>query len=182
MKGEPEGSRDPAEARFAGPWLIPDRDYLSFVGRLFAGAERRCLASLFLVDGAPWRDREFVMDGILVALAEASWRGVDARLLVGGSRSSAMMLQVAEAARKRARILRVPCRWLTSIPKLAGHAKVVIADNHVLVGSHNWSSRPFEREAPDSVCVSSVSLSHLLDKRFRQQWQTAGEEAALATV
>jgi hypothetical protein len=34
----PEATRDPVETRFAGPWLIPDRDYLSFVGRLFAAA------------------------------------------------------------------------------------------------------------------------------------------------
>src|SRR4029077_20631077 len=52
VKGEIEGAKDPVEARFAGPWLIPDGDYLSFVGRLFAGAGRRCLASLFLVSGA----------------------------------------------------------------------------------------------------------------------------------
>jgi phosphatidylserine/phosphatidylglycerophosphate/cardiolipin synthase-like enzyme len=179
VKGETEGGNDAVETRFAGPWLIPDGDYLSFVGRLFAGAGRRCLASLFLVSGAPWRDREFVMDGLLLALAEATWRGVDARLLVGGARSNAMMVQMAEAARKRARVLRVPCRWITSIPKVAGHSKVVIADDHVLVGSHNWSNAGLDGQT-DSVCVTSGSLARMLDKRFRQQWQSAGEDSLLA--
>jgi phosphatidylserine/phosphatidylglycerophosphate/cardiolipin synthase-like enzyme len=116
------------------------------------------------------------MDGLLLALVEARWRGVDARLLVGGSRSSPSMIQMAEAARKRARVLRVPCRWLTAIPKLAGHAKVVIADNHVLVGSHSWTNGGADAQA-DSVCVASSSLAHRLEKRFEQQWLVAGQES-----
>ena len=91
------------ETRFAGPWLIPDRDYLSFVGRLFAAAERRCLVSVFLVS-APWRDRDLVMETLLVELADAGARGVDARLLVGGAGSNTLMAQLAEMARKRTRI------------------------------------------------------------------------------
>ena len=117
MTGIPEAARDPVETRFAGPWLIPDRDYLSFVGRLFAAAERRCLVSVFLVS-APWRDRELVMETLLVELAEASARGVDARLLVGGAESNTMMVQLAEAARKRASELAVPCRSISSIPRV----------------------------------------------------------------
>jgi phosphatidylserine/phosphatidylglycerophosphate/cardiolipin synthase-like enzyme len=178
LKAATEASTDvePIEVRFAGPWLIPDAEYLGFVRRLFSDAKRLCFASLFLVGESPWRAREFVMDGLLLALVEARWRGVDARLLVGGSRSSPAMIQMAEAARKRARVLRVPCRWLTNIPKLAGHAKVVIADSHVLVGSHNWTNGGVDAQS-DSVCVASTSLALRLEKRFEQQWQVAGQEA-----
>jgi phosphatidylserine/phosphatidylglycerophosphate/cardiolipin synthase-like enzyme len=171
---ESDNDLEPIEVRFAGPWLIPDAEYLAFVRRLFSDATRRCFASLFLVGESPWRAGEFIMDGLLLALVEARWRGVDARLLVGGSRASPGMMQMAEAARKRARVLRVPCRWLTSIPKVAGHAKVVIADNHVLVGSHNWTGGASGQA--DSVCVASPTLAHRLDKRFEQQWREAGEE------
>ncbi len=107
MTGIPEAARDPVETRFAGPWLIPDRDYLSFVARLFAAAERRCLVSVFLVS-APWRDRELVMETLLVELADASARGVDARLLVGGAQSNTMMVQLAEAARQARAAARRP--------------------------------------------------------------------------
>jgi hypothetical protein len=162
----------PVETRFAGPWLIPDRDYLSFVSRLFAVAERRCLVSVFLVS-APWRERERVMNGLLHELAAATRRGIDARLLVGGAQSNPLMVQLAEAARTRARALHVPCRWITSIPRVAGHSKVVICDDNVLVGSHNWSESG--RDDPgDSVYVTSGSLGRLLDRRFRQQWVSAG--------
>ena len=174
MKAASEPQREPVEVRFAGPWLIPDAEYLAFVRRLFSDAKQRCFASLFLVGEGSWRAREFDMDGLLLALVEARWRGVDARLLVGGARTSPAMIQMAEAARKRARVLRVPCRWLTSIPKVAGHAKVVIADNHVLVGSHNWTDGGFNGKS-DSVCVASTSLAHRLEKRFEQQWDEAGQ-------
>jgi phosphatidylserine/phosphatidylglycerophosphate/cardiolipin synthase-like enzyme len=181
LKRDTDGGPGPAEVRFAGPWIIPDGEYLTFVRRLFAESRRRCLASLFLVGDAPWRDREFVMDGLLLSLAQARWRGADARLLVGGARSNPMMVQMAEAARKRAGILRVPCRWLTDIPKLAGHAKVVIADDYVVVGSHNWMTGPTAaKPAQDSVCVSSTSLAHRLERRFGEQWQAAGDPTSLA--
>jgi hypothetical protein len=175
VTGIPEAARDPVEARFAGPWLIPDRDYLSFVARLFAAAERRCLVSVFLVS-APWRDRELVMEALLVELADAAARGVDARLLVGGAESNNMMVQLAEAARKRAWQLDVPCRSITSIPRVAGHSKVVISDDNVLVGSHRWSESgggSSDDEHTDSVYVTSGSLARTLDKRFRQQWLSA---------
>jgi hypothetical protein len=168
----PGAARDPVETRFAGPWLIPDRDYLSFVGRLFAAAERRCLVSVFLVS-APWRDRDIVMETLLVELAEASARGVDARLLVGGSDSNAMMVELAGAARRRAWELDVPCRSLSNIPKVAGHSKLVISDDNVLVGSHSWSETGGGDEHTDSVYVTSGSLARVLDKRFRQQWLSA---------
>ena len=179
MKALSEPQREPVEVRFAGPWLIPDAEYLGFVRRLFSDAKRRCFASLFLTGVGSWRAREFDMDGLLLALVEARWRGVDARLLVGGARTSPAMIQMAEAARKRARVLRVPCRWLTSIPKVAGHAKVVIADDHVLVGSHNWTDGGFNGKS-DSVCVASASLAHRLEKRFEQQWAEAGQEDGIA--
>ena len=163
---------DPAEARFAGPWLIADRGYLSFVRRLFAAAQRRCLVSLFLVS-APWRDQERILEGLLLELAEASWRGVDARLLVGVAESNATMVQVADAARGRAEVLGVPSRWIRSMPKVAGHSRVVISDDNVLVGSHNWSASS-EPGQPDNVYVVSGSLARTLDKRFGQQWIQAG--------
>jgi hypothetical protein len=164
---------DSVETRFAGPWLIPDRDYLSFVRRLFAGTQRRCLVSLFLVS-APSRDRELVMEGVLRELAEVSWRGVDARLLVGGARSRPLMVELADAARKHARALRVPCRWLTDVPRVAGHSMVVISDDDIVVGSQPWSGTGRDGQT-DSVYVTSGSLARALDRRFREQWIQAGE-------
>lgn len=167
---------DPVETRFAGPWLIPDRDYLSFVGMLFAAAERRCLVSLYLV--APSRDREFFVSGLLMELAEANRRGVDARVIVGGAQASRTMLDLADAAQQRARLLNVPCRLLADIPRVAGHSTVVICDDEVVVGSQSWSGTGRNGQT-DSVYVTSGSLARALDKRFQQQWTSAVGAAPL---
>jgi phosphatidylserine/phosphatidylglycerophosphate/cardiolipin synthase-like enzyme len=168
-------STEPGDAGggFAGPWLIPDQDYLGFIERLFASAERRCLASLFVVGAAPWRDRQALAEGLLRELAEARWRGVDARLLVGGSPDNTMGAELAREAERRANVLRVPCRWLTRTPQLANHARVVVADDHVLVGTHGWLERAAAEQAKDSVCVTSTSLARQLTDRFNNQWRTA---------
>ena len=174
MKAEVEAAEPPETgAYFAGPWLIPDRDYLGFIERLFASAERRCLASLFVMGSAPWRDREALMEGLLRELSEARWRGVDARLLVGGSPDNEMSAEMARAAEKRAGVVRVPCRWLTRTPQLANHARVVVADDHVVVGTHGWLERAANDQGKDSVCVTSVSLARQLTDRFAQQWRSA---------
>lgn len=167
---------EPAEAEFAGPWLVADRGYLAFVERLFATARHRCLVSLFMVS-APWRDQERILEGLLLELARASRRGVDARLLVGAGPSNAQMIEVAAAVWSRGAALGVPSRWVSSIPKVAGHSRVVIADDNVLVGSHNWSE-PSAPGQPDNVFVVSRSLARRLDRRFGEQWIQAGADAS----
>jgi hypothetical protein len=57
---------------------------------------------------------------------------------------------------------------------VAGHSKVIISDDNVLVGSHRWSQSGGGDEHTDSVYVTSGSLARMLDKRFRQQWLSAG--------
>jgi phospholipase D-like protein len=169
------GQSETQDTGLAGPWLIPEQRYLPVVTQLFAAARRRCLVSLFIVGGEPWHDRDRLVDGLLVALADAAWRGVDARLLVGGG-ASATMVQLAESAQRRARTLAVPCRWLTDVPRLGGHARVLIADDHVLVGSSDPSLRAY-REPRESVCIVAASLADQLSRRFDGQWLNAEEEA-----
>jgi hypothetical protein len=168
---------EPAEAEFAGPWLVADRGYSSFVGRLFAAAQRRCLVSLFLVS-APWRDQERILEGLLLELARASRRGVDARLLVGAAPTRGETIRVAEAARGRAQMLGVPSRWLSSVPIVAGHSRVVVSDDNVLVGSQDGSGSSTPRPGPgqpDNVFVVSGSLARALERRFGQQWTLAAD-------
>jgi hypothetical protein len=170
VKAESNQAYDAVETRFAGPWLIPDPEYLSFVERLFADAGRRCLVSIFLVGNAPGRDQEPLVAGVLRSLASALRRGVDARLLIGGPAASEPVARLAAAAKKRAAALHVPCRWATEIPKVGGSAKVIISDEYVLVGSQPWSGTPANEPGQDAVCVSSTSLSRRLTDRFENQW------------
>jgi phosphatidylserine/phosphatidylglycerophosphate/cardiolipin synthase-like enzyme len=158
---------------------VPDEQYGPVCRDLIRAARRRCLCSVFIVDTWPWRDNDLVIDALLIDLASTAWRGADVRLLIGGSRSNLQLAEVAAAARARARELGIACRWLTSVPGRRGsHVKLVIADDDVLTGSHNWSSGAFEGQTQDSVHVRSAALAAYLADTFEQQWRRTPAEAA----
>ena len=157
--------------------LVPDQAYEPVLRGLIDTALHRCLCSVFIVDASPVRDRLLRVDAVLRALAAAQWRGVDARLLVGGSRGNLDIAETADAARARARELGVPCRCAMSAPRRGTHVKLVIADDRVLTGSHNWSGGAFQDQVQDSVLVDSPDLSAYLTAVFEGQWRRAGGEA-----
>jgi phosphatidylserine/phosphatidylglycerophosphate/cardiolipin synthase-like enzyme len=109
------------------------------------------------------------------ALADASWRGVDVRVVVGGSRDNYQIAAIAAAARAVLADAGVPTRWLSARPGRGSHAKLIISDDFVLTGSHNWSPGAFDgSQVQDSVVVSSPSLAGALHMHvFEPQWLTA---------
>ena len=153
--------------------LVPDASYPGELRALIQNAQRTCLCSIFLVDLSPLRDRALVVDAMLRDLADANWRGVDVRLLVGGSRENIEIAETADVARARALQLGIPCKWATSTPTRGSHAKFVVADDQVLTGSHNWSIGAFTNQTQDSVVVTSRDLAAYLAGLFERQWAAA---------
>jgi phosphatidylserine/phosphatidylglycerophosphate/cardiolipin synthase-like enzyme len=142
---------------------------------LLAHAVQHLWCSLFIVDLLPLRDKKLGVDGILQELDAAVWRGVDTRLLVGGSRTNFTIAHIAELARARALELGVPCRWLTSKNVRGSHMKLVIADEYVLTGSHNWSAGAFGgRQTQDSILIASADFAAYASRVFARQWARAG--------
>jgi phosphatidylserine/phosphatidylglycerophosphate/cardiolipin synthase-like enzyme len=174
-----DGALAPIGIGQAAGRLVPDEAYLPFLAEMVNGARRRCLATVFIVDASSGSDSALLVDGLLLAFAEAAWRGVDARLVIGGSRTNRKMIEMAETARKRAGSLALPCRWLTSAANRGSHAKLVIADDRVLVGSHNWSAGAFTGQTQDSVCVSSPALARVLGDQFEGQWRKADNRVSV---
>jgi phosphatidylserine/phosphatidylglycerophosphate/cardiolipin synthase-like enzyme len=158
--------------------LVADGDYLPALHALIAGAVHRVLGSLFIVDLSPARDRDLAVDAVLNALEDARWRGADVRLLLGGSRTNFDIAQLAELARARAHRGGIPCRWLTSRDVRGSHLKLVIGDDTVLTGSHNWSAGAFSgRETQDSLLIGSPDFAAYAERLFARQWARAGESA-----
>jgi len=153
--------------------LIPDATYPDALLGLIANARHTCLCSIFLVDVSPLADREMRVDAILRELAAARWRGVDVRLLIGGSRDNINIAEASDVARARALQLGIDCRWATSTPIRGSHAKFVIIDDAVLTGSHNWTSGAFSGQTQDSVLVQSADLAASLALQFERQWAAA---------
>jgi|GEM_PF-2477186 len=153
--------------------LVSDGAYHRVARGMIERSRRHCLCSLFIVDASPAMDRDLLVYDLLVCLEEAAWRGVDTRLLIGGSRDNLEIAELSYAARKTAARLGIPCRWLTSSDVRGSHAKLVICDDQVLLGSHNWSGGAFTSQTQDSVHVVSADLAAVLANEFELQWTRA---------
>jgi phosphatidylserine/phosphatidylglycerophosphate/cardiolipin synthase-like enzyme len=160
--------------------LVPDVEYLRVMQTLAASARELLWCSVFLIELTPMVDPDLLVPGVLRALASARWRGVDVRLLIGGSRTNLEIAEDAATALKVARRLGLPARWIQSSPVRGSHIKLVIADDYVLTGSHNWSPGAFGSETQDSVLAHSPDLAAYLGELFVKQWQRAGNKKGAA--
>jgi phosphatidylserine/phosphatidylglycerophosphate/cardiolipin synthase-like enzyme len=149
--------------------LVSDRRYARIAAEMIERARRRVWASIFLVDFAH-PDPGLTVLNVLHEMAAARWRGADTRLLIGGSRTNVEMAEGSATALAVARRLQLPSRWLTSRATRGSHAKYIVADDEVLMGSHNWSPSAFRHSTQDSVFVNSPQLAAYLADAFAAQW------------
>jgi len=156
--------------------MVHDGLYHPTVVRLLRSSESRCHCSVFIVDHDLRADVELRVDSVLVELAGAAWRGVDVKLLIGGSRRNRQIRDAAMLAWVRARELGIDARLAAASKHNDSHAKLVVTDRHVLVGSHNWSRGMFGAETQDSVLLESAALAAALDTYFTGCWQKAARD------
>jgi phosphatidylserine/phosphatidylglycerophosphate/cardiolipin synthase-like enzyme len=156
-----------------GVQLLPDDTYVDALTTAVLRAYRRVLCSIFIVDLSPGRDSSLKVDSMLIELSAAKWRGADVRLIVGGSRTNFDIAQLAISARARAQSLQIPCRALMASPVRGSHVKMVLADDKVFLGSHNWSPGAFSRQTQDSVALESSGMAAVMAGRFEMQWNRA---------
>ena len=154
--------------------LVPDAEYASIAGAILQRAWHRALCSIFIVDADPARDPDLRVESLLYELECCVWRGVDTRLLIGGSHENLEIAQTAFTAVRLARQHHVPARWLSRVGGTRGsHVKLVVADDNVLIGSHNWSGGAFSGQIQDSTVVTSAPLAARLASFFSSQWSRA---------
>lgn len=155
--------------------LVSDGEYYVTLRGLIAQASTCCYASVFIVDLNAHHDPDARVLRLLQALQGAGWRGVDVRLLIGGSQSNLAIDEASHIARHVALSLGIDCRLLSGDEDRRGsHAKVVTVDDIVLSGSHNWSSGAFSGQVQDSLLVESRPLAAYMRAAFEEQWSRAG--------
>ena len=72
-----------------------DGDYFENVLQVIRSAHLRCYSSMFIVDYALDDQAEFRIDHILLEMSSANWRGVDTKLIIGGSRTNSRILSLS---------------------------------------------------------------------------------------
>jgi phosphatidylserine/phosphatidylglycerophosphate/cardiolipin synthase-like enzyme len=150
--------------------LVSDRRYPRILRGMVQRARQRVWASVFIVDVDPATDPGHKVLDVLHELAAARWRRADVRLIVSGSRDNLEIAQAAATAVAVARRLKLPTRWLGARERRGSHAKYVIADDEVMLGSHNWSATAFLGSVQDSAWLRSPSLAAYLSALFAAQW------------
>ena len=165
----------PADVR-----LVPDGAYADEALGMARRAVERVWCSVFIVDLASAGDPSLRVFRILQELAAARWRGVDVRLLLGGSRTTFDIAAATASAWAVAHRTGVPTRWATRFDRRGSHVKCVLADDEVLTGSHNWSPGALGGHIQDSVWLASPELAAVLADEFLAQWGRSRDRPARA--
>jgi hypothetical protein len=165
----------PVGVRSASVSLVSDDGYYDSVRQLFEHATKCCLASVFIVDLNAHDDPDIKILQLLRALQDATWRGVEVKLLVGGSRENLAIAEACHIARDFAVSLDIDSRLLTSEERRGSHTKLVTVDDYVLSGSHNWSLSALSGQIQDSLLVKSPHLAAYMRAMFYHQWARAEE-------
>ncbi|MCB0634624.1 MAG: phospholipase D-like domain-containing protein [Saprospiraceae bacterium] len=161
-----------SNASFLGVGIKPvfDGEYYPTIIQLIRSADHQCYCSIFIIDHNLKNDADLLVDQILIELANAKWRGVDVKLLIGGSRDNAQIRKTAILAAERAKKLALDYRLASASKNNSNHSKLVIVDNYVLTGSHNWSRGMFGEETQDSVLLENGALAVALTQYFTENW------------
>jgi phosphatidylserine/phosphatidylglycerophosphate/cardiolipin synthase-like enzyme len=156
--------------------IIADAAYYPCALNLIRSCQHQCFSSMFIIDHALGTDYVLQIDTLLVELASAHWRGVETRLLIGGSRTNSRIRGSALLAQSRARELNINTRLASAVKDSPSHVKLLVADNWVLTGSHNWSRSMFGGQIQDSVLLQSDTLAATLRDYFEAQWEQVMSE------
>lgn len=155
--------------------LISDDSYYNVIRKLFEHSTECCLASVFIVDLNAHDDPDIKILQILKTLQDATWRGVEVKLLIGGSVENLAISEACHIAQDVASALDIDCRLLSSENRRGSHNKLVTVDDYVLNGSHNWSKSAMSNQIQDSFLVKSSAIAAYMRTVFYQQWTRAGE-------
>jgi phosphatidylserine/phosphatidylglycerophosphate/cardiolipin synthase-like enzyme len=172
----PEADRPLIHRASPGGEVIPvaDRDLLPFLVGLAGTAHRRIWAAVFIIDPRPEEDPDGTVRLVLDALVRARWRGVDVRVLVGGSARTPAIELAGRVARSYLLSRGVACRQFSGRRgETSLHSKYVVADDMVIVGSHNWTRRALLLDDELSLAAVSPPLAGALGHEFEEDWARA---------
>jgi phosphatidylserine/phosphatidylglycerophosphate/cardiolipin synthase-like enzyme len=155
----------------AAEWLFDDQ-YISFVRACINAARHQILVQQFLVDPRPEEDQQGQVRYLLHALAEAAHRALDVRVLLAQVIvERPLPIDINEPA---ARFLIRRGVKVRHYPLSIGrqmHAKVILVDDElVIAGSHNWTPKAFRVNSETSMVIKSADSAASVKERFTTLW------------
>lgn len=140
---------------------LKDGNYYSYLWGRIQTARERILASIFIVDFEYDLELFEPLVELMFLLDQAQWRGVRVNLQIGGSNSNYTLLLLSRAAESFVRNQFSFESSLLSRSDVSSHRKIVIIDDEVILGSHNWSPGSLAGiHIQDSVAIESKELAN----------------------
>lgn len=156
---------------------LRDKDYYWFLLDELRNSKRRVWASIFIVNVKRADDPTREVRTLLHELGDVRRRGIDVRVLVGDAEDILSLHEINRIARTFMRTLHIPTTWPRMPDRRGSHDKFVIIDDDLLVlGSHNWTDTAFNRSSEDSVAVSSRDLVKMQETEFLSHWPAPDPE------
>lgn len=151
--------------------LVPDGEYRPILRTLIRNAQVSVLANIFIVDPSPRRDKNGIIADLIEELVDSKWRGIDVRLIIGGSRRNFEIALCTQLAHQISKRLGLKVAYYSALKGPGTHSKyVIVDDSFVLIGSHNWSSDAMTNQTQDSILIRSRDLAGLLTIEFEKEW------------
>lgn len=149
---------------------LANKDYYWFLLDSFRRARKRIWVTMFIVSVERASDPMGEVRTLVKELARAKSNGVDVRFMTGHS-DLAPIARANQISRLFAATKGLPQKVHRPLTRESTHQKVVIIDNEILiVGSHNWLHESFNEALEDSIAVYSRELVMLAATEFRAVW------------
>lgn len=155
--------------------LLPGKQYYYHVQRAIRAAEARVDVAMFHI-ALPADDHP--TKRLLEALAAATGRGVNVRVLVDRDRASDPYKSTVINSASVNFLLDAGASVRIDAPENLLHSKFLVIDaDHTIIGSHNWSAGSYFGFDDFSVDVESTAFARATRRRFEDLWR-GGERAS----
>jgi len=111
---------------------------------------------------------------LIDSLIRARQKGLDVKVILDKSDYNQILNQINENTKKHLEAGTVPVRY--DPEEITTHAKLVIADDRVVVGSANWGYQALEKRNENSLVISEPETVKFFENYFLSLWEGGKEE------
>jgi len=147
-------------------------DYFLFLANALTKAQKRIWLSIFIIDIRVQADSLKLVRTLLRALEIATWKKLDVKVILGSPNNSPGIYKANYTTIEYLKNRNINAKIYSGNHSSLHSKYVLIDDNKVIVGSHNWQQASFTRQyIEDSILLVSNDLNRLLGAEFLNLWK-----------
>ena len=157
--------------------VLHDQQYYHYLLNKIHTAKKSVDAAIFIINTRGGDDTKRLVRKLLKELFYAKWRGIDIRIIVGHSLKTVSIDYQDRISFRYLSKNGIPVKFSNPPDDYSLHSKyVIIDDDLVITGSHNWSPNAFSVSKEDSITIYSSDVAIKFKTEFEDLWTTGLEE------